>query len=546
MHFDRGRQPMTALRYYAEAAEAALLHFSPARAWALPNAHWPCCSRRREGRERDALEITLATLHGVSAFQLARRRAPRRRAPSSVPTRCWPMSRSIRCAGACCTGSAIVLGLRGDYARGAGGREAGRSALVGDERSGADAGRVHPCTARCIISRAARRRPAPGWSAGSRSPSRWTSRPNEIFAADPQVMLLGHAGHRTRSSRPGPAGPRARAAGACARGRAAPADDAAGRSLARRAARGAAGQPPSGSPPLADEMQALVDEFSLAQGQTACRWFRGWADARNGPTARGLSADPRGLRRNIAARDARRCQRGARAMPRKRCCSPATVDAARCAAAGSAADRRRAGRARVPAAAAAARGRDRPCPGEARGAARLRFGARSRRLERRKRPGWSCSRWSNCASTTKARRRKTAMHWRRWSTELPEAAGYRAGEARASAARRRRSRPDGRERCAVRGQPRARLARPLLPQLPGTGSARPARPPARPARARRSRRCSPSAPRRRAAASRRAPPWAAPACRRRAGPTQPSTSDSSAVVGAPCNASCSAIAATAA
>ena len=33
---------------------------------------------------------------------------------------------------------------------------------------------------------------------------------------------------------------------------------------------------------LADEMHALVDKFALVQGRTACRWFRGWADARMG------------------------------------------------------------------------------------------------------------------------------------------------------------------------------------------------------------------------------------------------------------------------
>jgi ATP/maltotriose-dependent transcriptional regulator MalT len=32
----------------------------------------------------------------------------------------------------------------------------------------------------------------------------------------------------------------------------------------------------------ADEMHALVDEFALAHGRTAWRWFRGWADARTG------------------------------------------------------------------------------------------------------------------------------------------------------------------------------------------------------------------------------------------------------------------------
>jgi len=33
---------------------------------------------------------------------------------------------------------------------------------------------------------------------------------------------------------------------------------------------------------LADEMRALVEEFALAHGRIACRWFRGWADARMG------------------------------------------------------------------------------------------------------------------------------------------------------------------------------------------------------------------------------------------------------------------------
>ena len=38
---------------------------------------------------------------------------------------------------------------------------------------------------------------------------------------------------------------------------------------------------------LADEMHALVDEFALAHGQTAWRWFRGWADARMGAPREG-------------------------------------------------------------------------------------------------------------------------------------------------------------------------------------------------------------------------------------------------------------------
>jgi tetratricopeptide (TPR) repeat protein len=38
---------------------------------------------------------------------------------------------------------------------------------------------------------------------------------------------------------------------------------------------------------LADEMHALVEEFALAQGRAACRWFRGWADARMGEALAG-------------------------------------------------------------------------------------------------------------------------------------------------------------------------------------------------------------------------------------------------------------------
>ena len=33
---------------------------------------------------------------------------------------------------------------------------------------------------------------------------------------------------------------------------------------------------------LADELHSLVEKFGLAQGKAACRWFRAWADARQG------------------------------------------------------------------------------------------------------------------------------------------------------------------------------------------------------------------------------------------------------------------------
>ena len=70
MHFDRGGAPVAALRYYAEGAETALLNLSPAECMSLTERaltlleHTPACT------ERTSLEITLATLRGVSAFHV--------------------------------------------------------------------------------------------------------------------------------------------------------------------------------------------------------------------------------------------------------------------------------------------------------------------------------------------------------------------------------------------------------------------------------------------------------------------------------------------
>ena len=70
MHFERGRAPMAALRYYAEGAETALRHLSPAECMSLTEHaltlldHTPACV------ERTSLEISLATLRGVSAFHV--------------------------------------------------------------------------------------------------------------------------------------------------------------------------------------------------------------------------------------------------------------------------------------------------------------------------------------------------------------------------------------------------------------------------------------------------------------------------------------------
>jgi len=279
MHFDRGRQPMAALRYYAEAAEAALLHFSPAACISRAERGLALVPLAPEGAERDALELTLATLHGMSAFQslgvgsqamnaFERAYALLAGAPEH------PMRGSLL------HGFGYLSSLRGEYVE----------ALVVAKRAEALAsvsddpvlmlvacflhGEAHHLQGRTQAARSWMER-------GLAIAETLDLAADQVFTADPQVSLLGMLAIdfvRCGLVRQG-------------------------RALVQRAHARAAGlrQPMTrlvavwhetllevrvGSPDrvatLVDEMQALVDESSVAHGQTACQWFRGWAQARRG------------------------------------------------------------------------------------------------------------------------------------------------------------------------------------------------------------------------------------------------------------------------
>jgi tetratricopeptide (TPR) repeat protein len=279
MHFDRGRQPMAALRCYAEAAEAALLNFSAAACIGLAERALALVPQAPEGSERDALELTLATLQGVSAFHslgvgseamtaFERAYALLAGAPEH------PMR------GRLLHGFGYVSSLRGDYV----------GALVVAKRAEALAavsddpelmlvacflhGEAHHLQGRTQAARSWMER-------GLAIAETLDLSANDVFAADPQVTLLGMLAIDLVRC------------GLVQQGR----------TLAHRAhARAAELRQPmtrlvaawqeallevrAGGTDrlaeLADEMQALVDEFSLAHGQTACQWFRGWAEARKG------------------------------------------------------------------------------------------------------------------------------------------------------------------------------------------------------------------------------------------------------------------------
>jgi DNA-binding winged helix-turn-helix (wHTH) protein/tetratricopeptide (TPR) repeat protein len=278
MHFERGHEPVTALRYCAEAAEAALAHLSPADCMSLTEGGSALLDQVPDGLERDSLEITLATLRGVSATHVLgmgiEAKSAFERAYNLLPKfPHHPMS------GRLLQGLGFLYSLRAEYAE----------ALAVAERAEALSSTNDPLlvVAACIVygvvhqlqgrSRAARSALERGLAAAEPL----DAAAGETFVADPQVTLLGLLGiELLRLGLIAQAQDRLQQAHARARKIQQPMtrlvatwDDALFHVRIGDAQRVAA---------LAGEMQALVDEFALAQGRAAARWFGGWAAARMG------------------------------------------------------------------------------------------------------------------------------------------------------------------------------------------------------------------------------------------------------------------------
>jgi tetratricopeptide (TPR) repeat protein len=287
-HFDRGRSPKTALRYYAEAAQAALLHLSPAEAMSLTGRALVLADQVPADEESRSLEITLATLRGVAAFHTLgageEAKSAYLRASAlldDVPGH--PM------AGLALHGLGFLLDLRGEYAE----------ALATAERAAALAAQgndplltLAACTVRGQVlmmqghhwaAREALEQALPAFE----QPSAAAERSYVGFIVDPQVTVLAMLSlPLAQLGLFSQARERLRQAYARARQLAQPMalmvtiwfDALCGIRQGDAARMGA----------LAGEMESLVDEFALAQGRAACRWFRGWADARFGKPLEGF------------------------------------------------------------------------------------------------------------------------------------------------------------------------------------------------------------------------------------------------------------------
>jgi DNA-binding winged helix-turn-helix (wHTH) protein/tetratricopeptide (TPR) repeat protein len=288
MHFDRGRAPLAALRYYAEAAEAALLHVSPADCMRLTDRALSLVDQVPVGVERTVVEITLATLRGVSAFHVLGAGDE----ACSAYLRASPLLEKVprhAMGGLLLHGLGFLHNLRAEYDQGLAAADRADALASG----GADAFlTLAACTARGQAymqlgrpdeSREALERALPVMeSINAASKQTFIG-----FIADPQAtslamlsLQLTHVGSISQARE------RLEQAYTRARGIAQPMAlmitiwfDALGAIRFGDAERVAT---------LAQEMQSLVEEYSLAQGKTACRWFRGWADAHRGKPLAGF------------------------------------------------------------------------------------------------------------------------------------------------------------------------------------------------------------------------------------------------------------------
>jgi tetratricopeptide (TPR) repeat protein len=280
-HFERGREPLLAMRYFAEAARAAFDYLSPTECVALTERGLALMGQAPEGDERKALEITLATLHGLSDAHL--------RGVSSEETKA-AFQRAYRLLGEVpqhpkrsllLHGFGFVLCMRAEF----------DEALVLARRAEDLSSVAHD---RLLLLSACTVHGEVHMLQGRPQAAReWTERglaiidaldtkgPAQRFLADPQVTLLGllaiqelHLGLvRTARAHVQEAYERARQLR---------------QPMAQLVAIWfyALFEVRLGNvehvAALADEMHGLVDSFGLAQGRAASVWFRAWADARKG------------------------------------------------------------------------------------------------------------------------------------------------------------------------------------------------------------------------------------------------------------------------
>jgi len=279
VHFDRGSQWLGALRHYAEAARnAQQQQWNPVASMAMTGRALELVARAPASPERDDLEVTLATLHGMSCAQAlgvvdAAKEAFERGAAVFSAQSGHAMRVPLF------YGLGYVLCLRAEYPETLA-LAARAEALAADDDSllvlvaRILQGQVHQLQGQWHTDR-------PWMEEALAAAGPLSDVHGESFLADPKATLLGisamqflHLGQV----------PQARECMRQARERASEVRQPMTRQVViwhegllevRLGNLERVGE-------LADEMLALVEEFALAQGRAASRWLRAWANARKG------------------------------------------------------------------------------------------------------------------------------------------------------------------------------------------------------------------------------------------------------------------------
>jgi DNA-binding winged helix-turn-helix (wHTH) protein len=278
-HFELGRDPMPALRYYAEAAESALMHVSPSQTMSLTERALALLPLTEASDARATLEITLAALQGTAAVQvlgagsIEAKRAFERAYSLLDRVPQHPLRSSFL------HGYGLVLCLRGelDEAYALAERTEALSLATGDPTVLACASLIHGL--------------AQHFRGGPRIAREWLEKgvaalegldqtPAAEFAADLGVLLLSflaiellHLGFVDQG--------RARMRAAHARARAVRAPGPQAAVLWFDALFGVLIGEPERVRDMGEQLRALVDKYAL-EARAAHLWFRGWAEAHLG------------------------------------------------------------------------------------------------------------------------------------------------------------------------------------------------------------------------------------------------------------------------
>lgn len=288
-HFERGRIPLKALRYYAEAAEAALCQLSPLEAMSLTAQALALAEQLPAASERDALVISLATLRGRAAFHTLgagdEAKAAYQRALALLDG-CphHPM------AALALHGFGFLLYLRAEYSE-ALAVAAHADALANRQGSplltlvaSTTQGQVQMMCGNLQAARQTLERALPALAQREH-----TAADAEIgFIVDPQTTVLAmlslplaQLGLLVQA--------RQRLTQAYARAHQLKQPMALMVTVWFDALCAIRSNDVSRVGALAKEMQALVDEYGLAQGKAACRWFQGWTAAHCGKARDGAA-----------------------------------------------------------------------------------------------------------------------------------------------------------------------------------------------------------------------------------------------------------------